>query len=471
MNMNGFSIAFSKLAGGPWPTGAICGLRALRRKTFPHGVRPAPRKEATEAAPIRRLPFAPRLIVPLAQHTGAPSVPVVRPGQEVVRGEPIARADAFVSVPAHAPATGVIEAIERRPGARGEKVEAIVLRPYPGSSQEVLYANPRDLQALSRDALIRAIQDTGLVGLGGAAFPTHVKLAVPADKPVDTLVVNGCECEPYLTTDHRIMVEHTGELMRGIGIALQACGAQRAVIGVEDNMPDAEAALRARLPAGGAITVQALATKYPQGSEKLLIRALLGREVPSGGLPAAVGVVVNNVGSLASLGALLPRGEGLIERVVTVSGPGVRGPGNYRVPLGTPVSFVLEQLGFEGPAGEVILGGPMMGTAVASLDVPVTKGVSGIVVFNRPAIAAESRAVYPCIKCGKCVEACPMHLNPAQLGLLGARREFQIMEERFHLNDCFECGCCAYVCPSAIPLVQHFRIAKAFNREQRQAAA
>jgi len=435
------------------------------RKTFTHGVHPPEHKEITRGKPVRRLPFAPRLILPLAQHIGQPAIPLVRAGQEVVRGEPIARADGFLSVPIHAPATGVVEGIELVPTAKGPKAEAIVLRVYAGDGQRVLYGAARDIEALDAKALINAIQDTGMAGLGGAAFPTHAKLSVPPGLVVDTLVVNGCECEPYLTTDHRVMIEWVDHLFAGIRHARRACGAERAVIGVEDNKLDAMDAIRARLPADGSVSVVAVKTKYPQGSEKLLIKVLLDREVPSGGRSYDTGAVVQNIATLAMLGRLLPLGQGLIERVVTLGGEGVKQPGNYLVPLGTPLSFVLEQLGFEGGAGEIILGGPMMGTTIASLDVPVTKGVSGILALSPEVRAKNQRRVYPCISCGRCLAACPMHLNPTRMGLLAAKREYQTMAEHYHLNDCFECGCCAYVCPANIPLVQYFRIAKAMNRE------
>ena len=448
-------------------------LSRLFGRTFRQGVRPPEYKE-TGSLPIRRLPFAPRMVVPLAQHFGKPSMPVVRKGQEVVRGEPLAVADGFMSVPVHAPVTGVVEGIELMPTARGPKAKAILLRTYEGASQQVLYGAPRDVGAMSRDEVIAAVQETGLVGLGGAAFPTHVKLSVPPGHAVDTLIVNGCECEPFLTTDHRVMLERPAEVMAGIRIALRATGARKALIGVEDNKPDAVAALRGQIGPGDPVQVVEVESKYPQGSEKLLIQVLLGREVPSGGLPYQVGVVVNNVGTLAQMGTLLPRGEGLIERIVTVAGPGIAKPGNYLVPLGTPLRFLLDHVGYRGDASHIILGGPMMGNTVSSLDVPVVKGASGVVVLPDEH-ASETHAafveprIHPCIRCGACLKACPVNLNPAELGRLAARRMYDVMEERFHLNDCFECGCCSYVCPSSIPLVQYFRIAKAVNRERRVA--
>ncbi len=440
-------------------------LRWLGRKSFSHGVHPQEHKDGTAHKAIRRLPFAPRMIVPLAQHIGKPSRPLVKVGEEVLRGQLIAQADGFMSVPQHAPATGVVEAIELMPSAQGPRVLSIVIKVYEASNQEVLCDQPQDVDALAPDAIIEAVQASGLVGLGGAAFPSHVKLKVPAEHTIHTLVVNGCECEPFLTTDHRVMLEQTDDLIRGTRYAMRVVGARRAVIGVEDNKMDAVEAIRARLPADGSISVEAVETKYPQGSEKMLITSLLGLEVPSGGHTFHIGVVVNNVGTLAAMGQLLPRGRGLIERVVTVAGPGVKKPGNYLVPIGTPLRYLLDYAGFSGSAGEVILGGPMMGSATASLDVPVTKGVSGVLVLSNDAIG-QSRTVHPCIKCGQCVSACPIHLNPSQLGLLAAKREYDVMAEDFHLKDCIECGCCSFVCPSSIPLVQYFRIAKSILRER-----
>ncbi len=450
----------------------VSGIRLwFANKTFSHGIHPGEHKTATHRSKIRRLGFAPRLFLPLAQHIGKPARPLVTPGQEVVRGEPIAAADGFVSAPIHAPATGVIEAIELMPSVRGPKTETIILKVYEADDQQVRYELPQDPNTMAPQAIIDAIRDSGMVGLGGAAFPTHVKLSVPEGHSIDTFVVNGCECEPYLTTDHRVMVEQTESMLDGIRFCLRATGAKQAVIGVEDNKPDAIIAIRKALREDDPISVEAVQTKYPQGAEKLLIKTLLGREVPSGGHSYDVGVCSNNVGTLSQIGTLLPRGQGLIERVITVDGPAVKKPGNYIVPLGTPIRFVLEQVGTVGKENEVIVGGPMMGNAVASLDVPITKGVSGLLVFNEEAIAEESRKRQPCIKCGLCVQACPMHLNPTQLGLLAAKRQYEEMEQRYHLNDCFECGCCTYVCPAAIPLVQYFRIAKAINREQKSKAA
>jgi electron transport complex protein RnfC len=447
-------------------------LFSLGKATFSHGIHPPEYKAATDAKEIRRLPFAPEMVLPLSQHFGAPSVPIVHEGQEVVRGEPIAGADGFMSVPLHAPATGVVKTIGLMATARGPKAKAIILKLHAGASQDVLYDMPRDVDDMTPEQIVKAVQDTGMVGLGGASFPTHVKMTVPQGQKIDTVMVNGCECEPYLTTDHRVMLEYSMDLFAGIRIAMKAVGAEKAIIGIEDNKRDAIAELREACPKDGSVTVGVMKTKYPQGAEKMMIKALLNREVPSGGFPAAVGVSVYNVATLAQLGALMPHSQGLIERVVTIAGPGIEKPGNYMVALGTPLRFVLEQLGFEGDAKQLILGGPMMGVSVSSLDVPVTKGVSGILVLTEEEKAANvPKQVWPCIKCARCVQACPIHLNPSELGMLAAKRQYEKMEKDFHLNDCFECGCCTYVCPSAIPLVQYFRIAKAINRENRERAA
>ncbi|BCK88414.1 electron transport complex subunit RsxC [Sideroxyarcus emersonii] len=436
-----------------------------RAATFEHGIHPAYHKE-TGSLPIRRLAFAPRLIVPLAQHIGKAAVCCVAVGQEVLRGQVIADPDGFMSLPVHAPATGVVEAIGLMPSASGKMVESVTIRVYEADGQEVQVGTPRDIDGLDKQELLLAIQQTGISGLGGATFPAHVKLNVPPETAIDTMVVNGAECEPFLTCDHRIMVERTQDLLRGIRIAMKVSGASRTVIGVEDNKPDAIAAIEAALPTDGSITVKALETKYPQGAEDTIICALLGREIPAGQRPASIGVLVNNVMTLAYLGRLLPAGEGIVERVLTVAGPAVEKPGNYIVPIGTPLRFLLEQVGARSSAKEIILGGPMMGTTVSSLDVPVTKGTSGVLAFGEAQLAGETQRSYACIKCGECLNVCPKFLNPSQLGLLAAKREYALMAERYHLDRCFECGCCSYVCPSHIPLVQQFRIAKAVNRER-----
>ena len=434
------------------------------QKTFEHGVHPPQFKEPTAAKPIRRMAFAPQMIVPLAQHIGTPALPIVREGQEVVRGEPIAKPDGANSVPMHSPVTGVVSRIALAPTPIGTMTPAIFIKTYPGASQEVLYGAPRNMAEMSPEDLLQAIQETGMVGLGGAAYPTHAKLR----KPVDTMIVNGCECEPYLTKDHRLMLERQDDILTGIDIVAKTVRATKIYIGIEDNKPDAVETLRAAIAARNMdVTVESFPTKYPQGAKKMLITSLLGKEVPSGGRSSEAGALVINVATVGYIGALVPQRQGLIERVVTITGSGVAKPGNYMTPIGTPLGFALEQAGFSGTSRQVVLGGPMMGTAVNSLATPITKGVMGIIALTEEEARAP-RQVYPCIKCGSCLDACPMKLNPSRLGLLARKRMYQEMQEQFHLNDCFECGCCSYVCPSNIPLVQLFRVAKNVNWQRRQ---
>lgn len=436
-----------------------------RTPTFDHGIRPVYHKE-TGHLPIRRFPFAPKLYVSLEQHIGKPAIAIVRVGQEVLRGEIIAKPDGLFSLPIHAPATGIVEALEPMPSDNGEMEMCIVIRVYEADTQEVQMRYPHDLEALRGRELALVMQEIGVAGKGGATFPTHAKLIPPEGKQIDTLIVNGVECEPFLTCDHRLMLERANDVMTGIKYARRVCGAPHAIIAVEDNKMDAVVALEAALPADGSVSVKVVATKYPQGAAETLIKALLGREVPAGKRSSAVGVVMNNVMTLAYIGRLLPLGEGMTERVITIAGPSVECPGNYIVPIGTPLRYLLEYVGARSTANEIILGGPMMGTTIPSVDVPITKGVCGVLAFGKK--DAEPPQIYPCIHCGECVNACPKKLNPTQLGMLAAKREYDVMAEQFMLGECFECGCCSYVCPSHIPLVQQFRVAKYFlkNREK-----
>jgi len=329
---------------------------------------------------------------------------------------------------------------------------------------------PCPVETATPDEIVTAIQEAGIVGLGGAAFPTHVKLKIPEGKSVDTLILNGAECEPFLTTDHRVMLEQRDDLYVGMRYLLKVTGAERVIVGVEENKPDAAENLRAGLPSDLPATVELLRVKYPQGAEKMLIEALLGRQVPSGKLPLDVRALVVNVATAAEIGRLLPHGRGIQERVVTITGPAVRKKGNYRIPIGTPLRFLLETVGVEEPElNRVFLGGPMMGAAVSSLDISLTKGTSGVVAFTDTAAERTHRQVFPCIRCGYCLDACPMFLNPAELGLLARNDEYERMADERHLMDCFECGSCSFVCPSHIPLVQQFRVAKSMVRKRRAA--
>jgi electron transport complex protein RnfC len=447
-------------------------LDRVEKDSFRNGVHPPEHKDETRHLAIRQFPFAPELVVPLSQHLGKPAKPIVREGQEVVRGQTIAEADGFMSVAMHAPASGVVRKIGLAPNINGDMVSSVFLRAIPASSQEVDDGEACNVDTATPDEIITAIQRAGIVGLGGAAFPTHVKLKAPEGKHLNTLIINGVECEPYLTTDHRVMLEQTADIFMGVRYLLRATGTSEAIIAIEANKPDAATKLEQECPEDLPLSVRVCPVKYPQGAEKLVIKALLDREIPSGGLPADVQAICVNVATTAEIGRLLPRGRGIQERVITIGGPGIQRPGNYRIPIGTTVRFALEACGAADNISRVFLGGPMMGPAVSNLDIPITKGTSGITAFTTAETgeATGHQKIYPCIHCARCVEACPLLLNPSQLGLLAKNEEYEQMAEAFNLMDCFECGACSYVCPSHIPLVQYFRLAKKMVRKLESAA-
>jgi electron transport complex protein RnfC len=432
-----------------------------RLATFRHGIHPAEMKEATEGLPIERMPFVDEYVLPLSQHTGAPSKPLVGEGQRVRRGEMIAAAEGYISTALHSPVTGTVKAIELRPHPNGQRMPSIVIRTDPFSSQRMANGETHSAEGLSVEEVVRQVQQAGIVGLGGAAFPSHVKLQLPEGKQAKFVILNGCECEPYLTCDHRIMVERPEEVLRGLRLIMRSVGAGRGYVGVEMNKPDAIEALRRHAAKDGTIEIVPLKVKYPQGAEKMLIDAIFHKEVPSGKLPLDLEIVVNNVGTAAALTDLFEKGQPLMERVVTVTGPGIRRPANLLVPLGTPLDELIDYCGGLDPATrQVIFGGPMMGLAQKRLDVPVIKGVSGVLALtHRIPIVKEE----PCIRCGRCLEACPMVLNPSRLALLVRYEQVEALPE-FNIMDCFECASCSFSCPSNIPLVQMIRVGKAMVR-------
>jgi electron transport complex protein RnfC len=440
-------------------------LLPFRNNTFKHGIHPPEHKNETNGLPIRQFPFSPLIILPMVQHMGTPSEIVVREGQEVVRGQLLARASGYMSVPVHAPVSGTVRKIKNVPSISGKMVPGIYLESFPSSGQEVLEGTPIDVDTATKEDILKAIQDAGIVGLGGAAFPTHVKLKIPEGKKCEVLMINGVECEPFLTTDHRVMLEQAEDIFTGIQYLLKVTGAARAIIGIEANKQDAANHLEKMIPKGAPISVRVVPVKYPQGSEKMLITSILGYEVPSGGLPIDIHVVVVNVATTAEIGRLLPHGRGIQERVITITGPGVQKKGNYLIPIGTPLRFVLDHVGVDENISEVYMGGPMMGVAVSNLDISIVKGTSGILIFTENE-AKRPQKIYPCIKCGECVDACPLSLNPSRLGILAKFEAYDQMAEEYNLMDCFECGSCSYVCPSNIPLVQYFRLAKSIVRKR-----
>ena len=439
----------------------------MRLSHFRHGVHPPELKALTAGLPIRRMPYPSEIVIPLRQHTGKPARAIVRPGDRVERGDKVAEADGNMSVPMHASAAGTVRDVRLWPHPDGTYAPAVVIAVDPNSPQPHRPRTIPDWRGLKPAELIEAIRQAGGGGLGGAAFPAHVKLSPPKDAHIDTLLINGAECEPYLTTDHRTMVEYPQRVQLGIRIMMRALGVTRAVIGVEENKPDAIEALRATLPKDLDVTVQALHVKYPQGAEKMLIKSLLGRDVPSGKLPMHVGVIVQNVASVATIAEVFETGLPLIERIMTVTGHGVRRPANLIVPVGTKTGDLLAACGGLTPeAREIVFGGPMMGNAQADLDAPVIKGTTGVVVLTGADV--KPQASYPCISCGHCLDACPVFLNPQLLGKLAMAERYDDMT-RQHLADCMLCGSCSYTCPSNIPLSQLFALAKAALRKPKAA--
>ena len=419
---------------------------------FRGGIHPPDRKVATCGSPIERAPLPDRLTVPMSQHLGAPCVPLVAKGDRVVRGQLIGEIDALISAPVHAPASGEVVGIVSALTPAGIRATCVVIAPDAEQDRDAYVAILPEHEGTG--PIARA---AGLVGLGGAAFPAAVKLVPAKHTPIDTVILNGCECEPYLTCDHRVMLESPDRVIAGALHIARAVGATRTVIAVEDNKPDAIETLRAVAHDG--VEVLSVRTRYPQGAEKQLIFAVTGRVVPGGKLPATVGCLVHNVQTAAALADAIEKGLPLMERVVTVSGAVAR-PGNFRVAIGTPVSSLLALAGGLTPdAARVIAGGPMTAQPLGDLDVPVVKGMSGVVALTAEEAAPIVDSDQPCIRCGRCVDACPMVLHPYAIANYADRRMWDGCE-RFFALDCIECGCCSYVCPTRRPLLQLVRTGK-----------
>ncbi len=436
--------------------------------TFSGGIHPSYNKELSAGAPIRELPLPARLVVPLSQHLGAPAKPVIKVGDTVKAGQLIAEQNGFISAPVHAPACGKVTAIEEALTAAGRTCGAIVIE-TDGSQEWQLMPVIPNWQTADKKDLIAHIGAAGIVGMGGAGFPTRVKLSPPADKPIDTVILNGAECEPYLTADHRMMLEYAKEIRTGAEIIRLILGAKALRIAIEDNKPDAIAAMeKAFQDVDGDVAVTVLHTSYPQGSEKQQIFSVTGREVPRGGLPMDVGCVVENVSTAFALYEAVLNGRPLVRRVISVTGDAIAQPSNLLAPCGTLYSDLVAACGgLRGKAAKVISGGPMMGFAVSSLNVPTGKTASGLLLLSAKKVSCYTSQA--CIACGRCIEACPMRLTPAELSQCIEADDIEGAEQ-VALMDCIECGSCAFVCPAHRPLVHHMRRGKAIVMAKRSAA-
>lgn len=427
-------------------------------------------KALSNTTPVRTMPLPKRLVLPLSQHIGEPAEALVAPGERVLKGQMIARAHGYVSVPVHASSSGTVVEIAPHavPHPSGLRAPCIVIATdgLDEAAPDTLSGDPIQLDP---SELRNRIRNAGIVGLGGAGFPSFIKLNPGPKRPIHTLLINGAECEPYITCDDRLMREHAADIVAGAQILMHALHAPECIIAVEDNKPEAAAALRAAIAAAAAtaMDVVVIPTRYPTGGEKQLIKVITGREVPSHGLPADVGVVCHNPGTAAAIQRALAQGEPLISRILTVTGQGVVQPGNVEVRIGTPIADIIAASGgYTSQAHRLLMGGPMMGFALGADDIPIVKTTNCLLVASREELPLP-QAPLPCIRCGACVDACPADLLPQQLYWYAHARDFDKIQD-YSLFDCIECGCCAYVCPSHIPLVQYYRFAKTeiWNQER-----
>ena len=442
----------------------------MKLKTFLGGIHPPGNKRLSEGKRIEAIPLPQKVYIPLVQHIGAPCEAKVEIGQKVKKGELLADSQAFVSAPVHASLSGSVIEIKNYPHAGGKQVQTIIIESDGLDEWGKEPQNGQNPLKLSPDEIKQKIRQAGIVGLGGAAFPSHVKLSPPKEKKIDAVILNGVECEPYLTADHQLMMEKSTDIVKGLQIIMRALGVKQGYIGIEANKPDAVQAMQEATKEDSHIEVVGLKVKYPQGAEKQLIKAVLDREVPPPpGLPMDVGAVIQNVGTAYAIYEALSSGKPLIERVVTITGKGVKDPKNLSLRIGTLFSEVIDYCGgLTGEVGKILMGGPMMGLAQYTTQVPVIKGTSGILIL--PKGESPPTKAGRCINCGMCVRACPMKLIPSILGTYCERDLLDEAEEAQVLN-CIECGSCVYVCPAKRHLVQIIKYGKsailAKKREQK----
>lgn len=438
----------------------------MKVKTFKQGIHPAYNKELTAGKALKTANAPTTVVIPMRQHMGAPCEPLVQVGDQVKVGQKIGDSQSFVSAPIHASVSGLVKAVREVEIGAGGKSLAVIIE---SDGQNTLHEDVKpkgDFDSLSAEEIRQIVREAGIVGMGGATFPTQVKLSIPEGKTVDTMILNGAECEPYLTVDHRVMLEEPEDVIYGLQALMKAIGVEKGYIGIEDNKTDAIDTLVKAVQGQVGIEVVPLHTKYPQGGEKMLISAITGREVPSGGLPADAGCVVNNVATAVAVARAIKTGMPLIERPVTITGSGIKEPQNLVVKIGTSVAELIEQAGgFQGNPGKVILGGPMMGPAAQNINVPVTKGTSGVLVLTKEEI--QDFEPDPCIRCARCVDVCPTYLMPITLANFGQHKMYA-EAEKYNVLDCIECGSCSYICPAKRPLIHYIRLVKTDVLAQRR---
>ena len=432
-------------------------IRENRLDGYYGGVHPTERKERTEHLALKSFPDPAEVVIPLSMHAGAPANPVVQVGDTVKVGQKIGEPAAFISAPVHSSVSGTVTAIEERGHATRGTCLSVVIKSDGKNTLDESVKPHKSLEELTPDEIVEIVKEAGIVGMGGAGFPTSVKLK-PA-KPVDTILLNGCECEPLLTADHRVLLEFADDVIYGLKAILKAVGAEKGVIVIEDNKPDAIELMKEKTAALENIEVVVAKTKYPQGAEKMLIKRVTGRKVPSGGLPADVGCVVSNISTTKAISDAIQKGLPLIERVVTVTGEHVKNPGNFIVKIGTNTGDLLNYCDAElGEDITVKAGGPMMGFVLSDVNVPIMKGSNGII-----AVDTDHTVEQPCIKCGRCMDVCPMELSPLYFAKYADEENWQGMKEK-NVMDCVECRCCEYICSSKIPLVTKIKAGKAAVR-------
>jgi electron transport complex protein RnfC len=430
----------------------------MSSKTFHGGVHPKEYKELTENLPFEAFPLPDEIILPLSQNLGKEAKALVKKGEDVNPGQMIAQAEGFVSAPVHSSVAGKVMSVGKEQTSSGFPKDSIVIKRNGTIESENILLEPLNPETITADEIRERVSLAGIVGQGGAAFPTSVKLSPPKDKVIDVVILNGCECEPYLTRDYRFMIERPDDLISGLKLIMKALGVNRGVIGVENNKPEAIELLSTKVKYEHGLEVVSLKTKYPQGAEKMLIKAVTGKEVPPGKLPLDVGAVIQNIGTAIAIHDAIVKGEVLITAALTVSGKGIKNPKNLIVPVGTPIQNVIDFCGgVTEDATKIVVGGPMMGVAQFDLQAPVMKATSGILVLTKDEVAESPET--PCLRCGQCVGACPLNLMPTKLARYSQLSRFEDAEGA-GVTVCMECGTCAYTCPANIPLVQWIRLGK-----------